>query len=124
MKNQQNSENNTQTENVKELELQNTSTLEEPTDNKNYGANEKLFHQEEMKNAPILLTKMDKDGKEEWFGMVGQDKVTHSYKTKEELVDAIYNIGIKDWWQAISIISAFVMNRLEVEQARLKGEIK
>lgn len=106
-------------ENVKELELQNTSTSEDQTGKQDYS---KLIEQEPMVNVPILMTRFRQSTDEDfgkWFGMVGQGRVTPEFETKEELVDHIYDSGVKPefWGTLLAIVTA------HVEQVKIYNEM-
>lgn len=109
----------TTTTNELESDTLSTSTSEDQTGKQDFS---KLIEQEPMENVPILMTRFRQSTDEDfgnWFGMVGQGRVTPEFETKEELIDHIYGSGVKPefWGTLLAIVSA------HVEQIKIYNEI-
>lgn len=84
-----------------------TQSNAENTNSTNYS--EKLFEQHDCKEIPFMaIIEDNQNDMKKWYGVIGQSKVTHDYQSKEELEEALNNIGIKDWVQTCAIVAGFL----------------
>lgn len=62
-----------------------------------------------LKSFPALAICENNQGeKPEFYGVIGANKVTLSYKTKDEVIEAIESTGVKNYPQLCAIVSGYL----------------
>lgn len=75
----------------------------------NSNSSEELFKVHECSEIPFMGLVEDNQGENtKWYGMIGTSKVSHDYKSKEDLEEALRSTGVTNYPQLVAIVAGYM----------------